>query len=253
MSFMDDTRPLDIEDAPTTDHRSQRIEVITRGERRRVWELEQKREIVLASLEPGARPSDVARFHDISTGQLYTWRRQMMGGQLGNVPRPIPSFARVEIAATPTEANQVGVASSDAESKILAGPDRFPAAPRSETGGQIEIVLPDGVYVLVESPVVAGTTHPRSVAGRRKIAPALVKVFRGRTRPVGKSWRMDETFIKSAANERIGRPGCADSGNPNPSKESPPPLGRPSRCHRPSRIQARWETPRHPSGVDADH
>ena len=29
-----------------------------------------------------------------------------------------------------------------------------------------------------------------------KIMPALVKVFRGRKRPVGKSWRMDETYIK---------------------------------------------------------
>src|SRR3984893_8618636 len=29
-----------------------------------------------------------------------------------------------------------------------------------------------------------------------KIVPALVKVFRGRKRPVGKSWRMDETYIK---------------------------------------------------------
>jgi transposase-like protein len=29
-----------------------------------------------------------------------------------------------------------------------------------------------------------------------KIVPALIKVFRGRKRPVGKSWRMDETYIK---------------------------------------------------------
>src|SRR5271163_385261 len=29
-----------------------------------------------------------------------------------------------------------------------------------------------------------------------KIVPALVKVFRGRRRLVGKSWRMDETYIK---------------------------------------------------------
>jgi putative transposase len=29
-----------------------------------------------------------------------------------------------------------------------------------------------------------------------KILPALVKVFRGRARPVGKSWRMDETYIR---------------------------------------------------------
>jgi putative transposase len=32
---------------------------------------------------------------------------------------------------------------------------------------------------------------------RLKIVPTLVKVFRGRTRPVGKSWRMDETYIKA--------------------------------------------------------
>jgi putative transposase len=29
-----------------------------------------------------------------------------------------------------------------------------------------------------------------------KIVPALIKVFRGRTRLVGNSWRMDETYIK---------------------------------------------------------
>jgi transposase-like protein len=29
-----------------------------------------------------------------------------------------------------------------------------------------------------------------------KVVPALVKVFRGRKRRVGKSWRMDETHIK---------------------------------------------------------
>jgi len=31
----------------------QRIEVITRGERRRRWSIEEKREIVAASLQPG--------------------------------------------------------------------------------------------------------------------------------------------------------------------------------------------------------
>ena len=29
-----------------------------------------------------------------------------------------------------------------------------------------------------------------------KIVPVLAKVFRGRKRSVGKSWRMDETYIK---------------------------------------------------------
>ena len=78
--------------------RRQRIEVITRGERRRVWSTEQKREIVFASLQPSARPVDVSRLHGINTGQLYTWRRQMLEGQLGEAPRALPNFTRVEIA-----------------------------------------------------------------------------------------------------------------------------------------------------------
>ena len=40
--------------------RSQRIEVITRGERRRRWSVEQKREIAAESLEPGKSPITVA-------------------------------------------------------------------------------------------------------------------------------------------------------------------------------------------------
>ena len=100
---MDDTgfARAEAEHAPTTDRRSARsaqIEVITRGERRRAWAPERKREIVLESLQPDMRPADVARRHGINTGLLYTWRRQMLEGQLGAPPRRLPSFARVDIA-----------------------------------------------------------------------------------------------------------------------------------------------------------
>ena len=54
-----------------------RVEVITRGERRRVWTLEQKREIVAESLGPELTPTEVARKHGISSGLLYNWRRQI--------------------------------------------------------------------------------------------------------------------------------------------------------------------------------
>ncbi|HSZ92894.1 MAG TPA: transposase, partial [Acetobacteraceae bacterium] len=37
------------------------MEVITRGERRRRWSVEQKREIAAESLEPGISPITVAR------------------------------------------------------------------------------------------------------------------------------------------------------------------------------------------------
>jgi hypothetical protein len=56
MSFMDDMAVAapEPEHASTTGRRSarsQRIEVITRGERRRAWGMEQKREIVIESLQ----------------------------------------------------------------------------------------------------------------------------------------------------------------------------------------------------------
>ena len=67
--------------AHTTGRKSARnrpIEIITRGERRRSWTWEQKREIVAESLGPELTPSEVARKHAISSGQLYTWRRQLL-------------------------------------------------------------------------------------------------------------------------------------------------------------------------------
>ena len=48
----------------------QRIEVITRGERRRRWSIEEKREIVAESLVPGVRPSEIIHKHGITSGQL---------------------------------------------------------------------------------------------------------------------------------------------------------------------------------------
>ena len=79
----------EVESAHTTARmsaRSQRIEVITRGERRRRWSVEQKREIAAESLEPGISPITVARRYSISSGQLYTWRRHLLEDRSG--PRP---------------------------------------------------------------------------------------------------------------------------------------------------------------------
>jgi transposase len=45
------------------------------GERRR-WAGELKREVVSAPDEPGASVSSVARRYDVSTDQLFEWRRQ---------------------------------------------------------------------------------------------------------------------------------------------------------------------------------
>src|ERR1700761_1513912 len=96
-----DTAALD-ESAHTTNRKSvgsPRVEIITRGERRRRWTAEQKREIVAESYGPGLTPTEVARKHGISSGQLYTWRHEVLGLQVPVVRRTTPRFAQVEIAA----------------------------------------------------------------------------------------------------------------------------------------------------------
>lgn len=73
--------------------RRQRIEAITRGERRRRWSVEEKQAIVEESLVPQASIMAIARKHGIGTGQLYSWRRQFLGLR----PARIAGFARVDI------------------------------------------------------------------------------------------------------------------------------------------------------------
>ena len=59
--------------------------------------------IAAESLGPGASPTEVARRHGISTGQLYSWRQALVSAQ----PRAAGRFARVELTphlATGTDA-----------------------------------------------------------------------------------------------------------------------------------------------------
>ena len=104
--------------------RPRRIEVITGVDRRRRWTLEQKQAIVEESLSAHATPTMVARKHGIGTGQLYTWRHQLLRSRRSQGVR----FARVELTAAPTQ-----------------------------TGGLIEIALPDRTVVRINGAVDTGT------------------------------------------------------------------------------------------------
>src|ERR1700688_5286778 len=72
------------------------VEIITRGERRRTWTLEQKREIVAESLGQELTPTEVARKHAISSGLLYTWRQQILTMPGAVIERAMPRFAEVD-------------------------------------------------------------------------------------------------------------------------------------------------------------
>jgi transposase len=131
---------IGVTDSDTSTHtsdrmsaRKQRIEVITRGERRRQWSVEQKQAIVAESLTPGASLTAVAEKHGIGTGLLYSWRHQLLGGRPGGDA----CFARVELPNEP---------------RRLAGPVATASSPAC---GQIEIVLPNGASVRVDAYVDA--------------------------------------------------------------------------------------------------
>jgi transposase len=127
------------------------VEVITRGERRRAWSADQKRLIVSEAMQPGAMPAEVARRWGIGTGLLYTWRRQLLAGEFGEPPMPVPVFAQVSLAP----AVEPEAVPSDPTTRTS---DVVPAIP-----GRMEITLPGGAVVSVGADV-DGTALRRVLA-----------------------------------------------------------------------------------------
>jgi transposase len=121
--------------------RSEVVEVVTRGERRRAWSADQKRLIVTEAMQPGATPAEVARRWGIGTGLLYTWRRQLLAGELGELPVPAPMFAQVALAP-PAETT------ATLPDPPPGKPDAAPAV-----AGRMEIMLPSGATVRVGADV----------------------------------------------------------------------------------------------------
>jgi len=108
----------------------QRIEVITGTERRRRWSWEQKQAIVAESVAPRASPTVIARKYGLNTGQLYTWRRQM----LRRVPAVVApaGFARVDVVEDPARPASL-----------------TPTVPMARSG-LIEVILPGGTSVRID-------------------------------------------------------------------------------------------------------
>ncbi len=131
---------------------SGRVEFITRGDRRRVWAMEQKRAIALESLDPGTTPTDVARRYGISSGLLYTWRRQLREGQLGSALHHAPKFARVDLVGEPPRLTAPEPTQPIADPPT---PAPVPQPPPAQTphAGLIEIALPGGASVRVDGSV----------------------------------------------------------------------------------------------------
>jgi len=130
---------------------TQRIEVITRGERRRRWSIEEKREIVAESLGVGVRPSEVIHKHGITSGQLYAWRQQLTRRMDGPPAHPPVDFARVGVVVGERQVPALPVTEMPpTASKPQA---QVPAVATLRAKGLIEIVLPGGTSVRVDAHV----------------------------------------------------------------------------------------------------
>lgn len=97
----------------------------------RLWPEALKREIVAASLEPGASVSVVARRYDVNTNQLFAWRKlyRSSDGVLAEPSGPV--LLPVTVTAEPGA----------------------PAAPTSSASDTIEIELGDKYRVRIGSGV----------------------------------------------------------------------------------------------------
>lgn len=54
------------------------VDIITGDDRHRRWSLDEKLSILAAAFAPGAVTAHVAKRMNVSTSQLYTWRKELM-------------------------------------------------------------------------------------------------------------------------------------------------------------------------------
>jgi transposase len=112
-------------------------EVMPGLERRRRWSTEEKVRILAQSVAPGSSPALTCKMNGISSGQLYTWRKQFRRGEL-------TGFVPVSLALAPA---------------ALPAPDLTPAspmaapAPEPAASSLIEVEVPSGIKLRVPGDV----------------------------------------------------------------------------------------------------
>ena len=92
-----------------------RVEVLTEPGRRRKWSEAEKARIVAETLQPGTVVADVARSWQVSSQQVFTWRREMRRAALGPlsfvptcIATGIDQHADAALHPFPTEQNTCG-------------------------------------------------------------------------------------------------------------------------------------------------
>lgn len=138
---MNDGKVIEKEDLGSTRMRARKVrgEVFTGPERRRRWSVEEKLRMLAQSVAPGSSASLACRLHGISSGQLYTWRRQFRTGELtGFAPVLVaPAVDELPAATAPIDPVRLG-----------GGADR-------PVDGLIEVELRSGIKLRITGAVDA--------------------------------------------------------------------------------------------------
>lgn len=130
----------DFDDQDSSGHMSDRmtgrVEIVGRVSGRRRWTVEQKLAILRDAFGPDGSVRFACERHEVGSGQIYTWRRLAMSGELTGTKRTAPlisgpAFAEVELSAASLPA----------------------VPPRVQACGQIGIELPSGVKLTVDAGV----------------------------------------------------------------------------------------------------
>ncbi|MGK7871162.1 IS66-like element accessory protein TnpA [Falsiroseomonas sp. E2-1-a20] len=103
--------------------------------RRRNWSAEERLRIVGETLEPGVVVQAVADQHGVSTGQLYTWRKQMLATAMAG-------FVPVEVVP---------------DAPQLPPPEVAPSPGSCAPPGVVEITLPSGASIRITGCADAAT------------------------------------------------------------------------------------------------
>jgi transposase len=106
---------------------TERVEIVTRGERRRSYTPEDKARLLGETVEPGARVLEVAQRHGISPSLLHRWRREAEGRPPRKSTRSLPPLVPLLMGAP-----------------AGAPPPCMTSAMSDAQGASIEVVLRNG-------------------------------------------------------------------------------------------------------------
>ena len=118
-----------------------RIEVVARVSGRRYWTVGQKLGLVRDAFGSGGSVRAAIDRHEVSSGLLYTWRKQAMSGELTGITpvAALPDFAEVRIAAP--------------EQQVALFPPQPLLSPSPDVSGRISIEFPSGIRISVDAQV----------------------------------------------------------------------------------------------------